>query len=119
MSRLDPARADPLCKPTKRRVPERSTRASWLYHQPDFRAPHEIDATGGPRPLPFQLIVRRVGREHEQTISGAEVRQLVEALYAIYGAQFRAARHGASAARTRRDSRRPMPRIPLLPPTAC
>jgi len=59
------------------------------YHQPDFRTPAEIDAAGGAAPLPFQLIVRRVGREHERVISGAETRMLVETLYNIYGAQFR------------------------------
>lgn len=61
------------------------------YHQPDFRAPEEIDANGGARPLPFQLIIRRVGREAERRICGAEVRGLVEALYAVYGPQLRAA----------------------------
>lgn len=59
------------------------------FFQPDFRPPEVIDASGGSVPLPFQLIVRRVGREDERTISGAEVRRLIGALYAIYGAQFR------------------------------
>jgi hypothetical protein len=59
------------------------------YHQPDFRPPEMIDASGGPRPLPFQLLVRQVGREGERTISGARARRLVRALYALYGAQFR------------------------------
>jgi hypothetical protein len=88
------------------------------YYQPDFRAPRTIDATGGPRPLPFQLIVRRVGREHERVISGEETRTLVQALYDIYGPQFRPAdlahpllsldSYPASTAM-----------IPLLPPTQC
>jgi hypothetical protein len=59
------------------------------YFQPDFRAPSVIDAAGGARPLPFQLLVRRVSREYEQRLSGAEVRQLVETLYDIYRPQFR------------------------------
>jgi hypothetical protein len=59
------------------------------YLQPDFRAPDEIDLTGGARPLPFSLIVRRVGRENELTISGAEVRRIVEAIYRVYGETFR------------------------------
>jgi len=59
------------------------------YFQPDFRAPAEIDAGGGARPLPFQLLLRRVGSEMQPTIRGAEVRRLVRALYAMYGAQFR------------------------------
>jgi len=61
------------------------------YFQPDFRSPEIIDASGGARPLPFQLLVRRVYREHERVIFGAEVRQLVETLYDIYHPQFRAA----------------------------
>lgn len=60
------------------------------YHQPDFRRPEVIDASGGARPLPFQLIIRRVGREHERVITGRELKRIVRALYAIYGAQFRA-----------------------------
>ncbi len=59
------------------------------YHQPDFRPPAVIDTTGGPRPLAFQLLVRRVGREHERALKGAEVRLLVETLYDIYRPQFR------------------------------
>jgi GNAT superfamily N-acetyltransferase len=58
------------------------------YLQPDFRPPGIIDA-GGPRPLPFSLIVRRVGRESEAFIRGAEVREIVECLYTIYGTSFR------------------------------
>jgi GNAT superfamily N-acetyltransferase len=59
------------------------------YHQPDFRVPAEIDATGGPRPVPFQLLVRCIGREHERALGGREVRAIVMALYDIYGPQFR------------------------------
>lgn len=63
--------------------------ASVNYMQPDFRRPEEIDASGGARPLPFQLIIRRVGREDERGLAGAEVRRIVRALYAMYGAHFR------------------------------
>ena len=45
------------------------------YCQPDFRAADVIDRTAV-RPLPFALIVRRVGRETEGWISSAEVRAL-------------------------------------------
>jgi hypothetical protein len=48
-----------------------------------------IDAAGGADPLPFQLILRRVGREYETLIAGSEVRKIVSALYRMYGAQFR------------------------------
>jgi hypothetical protein len=88
------------------------------YFQPDFRAPAVIDATGGARPLPFQLLVRRVHREHERVVFGAEVRQLVETLYDIYCPQFRTA-----------DLAHPSlsldcypaddAMIPLVPPTQC
>ncbi|MCE9612605.1 MAG: hypothetical protein K8R23_20580 [Chthoniobacter sp.] len=88
------------------------------YHQPDFRAFAAIDATGGARPLPFQLVVRRVGKEGEHTISGREVRGLVRALYAIYAPQFRPAdlAHPLLA-----PDRLPPDDavIPLLPPTQC
>jgi GNAT superfamily N-acetyltransferase len=60
------------------------------YLQPDFRPPATIDACGGPRPLPFSLIIRRVGREGEALIRGAEAREIVECLYTIYGSSFRA-----------------------------
>jgi GNAT superfamily N-acetyltransferase len=59
------------------------------YHQPDFRAPADIDASGGPRPLPFQLVIRQIGREHERTVTGARLRRFVRALYTMYAAQFR------------------------------
>jgi GNAT superfamily N-acetyltransferase len=59
------------------------------YRQPDFRPPDVIDETGGVRPLPFSLLVRRVGREFEETISGSEVRHLVECLYRMYAVGFR------------------------------
>ena len=65
--------------------------AAVTYHQPDFRTFEVIDATGGARPLAFQLVVRRVGREGEETISGREVRELVRALYAIFAPPFRPA----------------------------
>lgn len=88
------------------------------YHQPDFRAPAVIDASGGARPLPFQLIVRRVGREHERVISGAETRQVVQALYAIYGPQFRAA-DLAHPLLSLENYPHDTAMIPLLPPTQC
>ena len=59
------------------------------YFQPDFRPPAEIDSSDGPKPLPFGLVVRRVGREQENAISGSEVRQIVESLYTMYGEGFR------------------------------
>jgi GNAT superfamily N-acetyltransferase len=59
------------------------------YEQPDFRPPEEIDRSGGPRPLPFLLLIRRVGSEGQSSIDGSEVRLLVEDLYSMYAAEFR------------------------------
>jgi GNAT superfamily N-acetyltransferase len=61
------------------------------YHQPDFRPLSDIDASGGPRPLPMMLIVRRVGREAEPTMPGHELRHVVRSLYGMYGSTFRPA----------------------------
>jgi GNAT superfamily N-acetyltransferase len=61
------------------------------YLQPDFRDPADIDASGGaPRPLPFSMILRRVGREGERDMSGAELQQIASALYRMYALGFRA-----------------------------
>lgn len=88
------------------------------YFQPDFRDPAVIDATGGPRPLPFQLLVRRVRREEEQVIKGAEVRQLVETLYDTYRPQFRSADMAhPSLSLDRYPSDDAL--ISLIPPTQC
>ena len=92
--------------------------AAVAYHQPDFRAPDVIDATGGARPLPFQLVVRRVGREDARTISGREVRGLVSAIHGIYAPQFRPADLAhplLSLDRLPADD----DMIDLLPPTQC
>lgn len=59
------------------------------YYQPDFRAPATIDMTAV-RPLPLALVIRRVGREADRWISGAEVREIVTALYAMFGVHVRA-----------------------------
>ena len=68
--------------------------------------------------LAFQLLVRRVHREHERVISGVEARQLVETLYDIYRPQFRAsdlAHPSLSLDSYPRDDIM----IPLVPPTLC
>ena len=86
------------------------------YHQPDFRAPMVIDVTGGAQPLPFQLLLRRVGREGESGIRGAELRQIIAAVYRMYGAQFRPQDMAHAAL-----DLSPFPAnaevLPLLPPT--
>ncbi len=75
------------------------------YHQPDFRAPEAIDASGGPQPVPFQLLLRQVGRESADTISGARLRRIVAALYDMYGRQFRS-----------QDMRHPALNLSAFPP---
>lgn len=59
------------------------------YFQPDFRAPDEIDRTSV-HSVPFALVIRRVGRESEESISSREARALITALYAMFGAHIRA-----------------------------
>jgi hypothetical protein len=86
------------------------------YVQPDFRSPEAIDTSGGPRPLPFGLIVRRVGREREQTISGHEVRGMVESLYEMYGTSFRPS-DMAVVWKKLEEYPEPSAQIPLVPPT--
>ena len=88
------------------------------YHQPDVRAPAAIDSTGGAHPVRFQLLIRRVGREGERTIRGAEIRTLVQSIYGIYGAQFRPqdmAHPLLDLARLPADDAV----VALLPPTEC
>ncbi len=85
------------------------------YAQPDFRAPAEIDATGV-RPLPLTLVVRRVGRESEERMSGAEVRGIVRALYAMFGEHARAS-DMAPLRRIVEDLPRDDETVDLFPPT--
>jgi hypothetical protein len=61
------------------------------YLEPDFRDPAEIDATGGPMPQPFSLVLRRVGRERETTVIGHELRTIVKSLYTMYARECRPA----------------------------
>jgi hypothetical protein len=87
------------------------------YVQPDFRAHHEIDMGGGPRPIPLALIIRRVGDEAEEFITGAEVRRIVRSLYKMYARGFR-----AEDMRVVHESLQHYPgsdeRIRLVPPTS-
>lgn len=54
------------------------------YLQPDFRPPAEIDRTGGPRPVPFKLVIRQVGREAETLLDPGALRRIVGDLYRMY-----------------------------------
>ena len=86
------------------------------YLQPDFRYPDEIDASGGPRPLPLSLLVRLVGDEARETISADEVCGIIESLYRMYAVEFRAADMAVVFANLERFPRGDIP-IPLIPPT--
>ena len=50
------------------------------YRQPDFRAP-EVIARTGDRPVPFMLLLRRVGREREARLPIEEARAAIRLLY--------------------------------------
>ncbi|HXC50805.1 MAG TPA: hypothetical protein VN634_07980 [Candidatus Limnocylindrales bacterium] len=58
------------------------------YSQPDFRAAAEIDATSV-RPVPLGLVLRRIGREHENSVSAAALARIVDALYAMFAVHVR------------------------------
>ncbi len=50
------------------------------YRQPDFRDPEEIAQTGN-HPVPFMILVRRIGREKQATLPIAEARAIMNLLY--------------------------------------
>lgn len=87
------------------------------YLQPDFRAHHEIDLAGGPEPIPLALIIRRVGREQEDFVTGAEVRRIATSLYKMYETGFRAKDMEIVHA-SLENYPAPDEKIPLIPPTA-
>jgi GNAT superfamily N-acetyltransferase len=53
--------------------------AAARYAQPDFRDPTLP-------PLPFELVLRRVGREAERELPSGELAAIVDSIYAVYGA---------------------------------
>ncbi|HEU4429873.1 MAG TPA: hypothetical protein VFT98_14010, partial [Myxococcota bacterium] len=53
--------------------------AAARYAQPDFRDP-------ALPPLPFDLVLRRVGREADRELPAAELAAIVDSIYAVYGA---------------------------------
>lgn len=50
------------------------------YRQPDFRPPEEIRRTGN-MPVPFMLLLRRMGRERQATLPLEEARAVMRLLY--------------------------------------
>jgi hypothetical protein len=65
------------------------------YRQPDFR-PAEVIARTGDRPVPFMLLLRRVGREREARLPIDEARAVMRLLYDDF-ATFCEPRHLASS----------------------
>jgi len=58
------------------------------YCQPDFRGAEVIDISGL-QPVSLALVMRRVGREHECGLRGAELREIVAALHAMFAQHVR------------------------------
>lgn len=86
------------------------------YAQPDFR-PASAWPGGEPQALPFDLVLRRVGREGEDAMPAAEAAAVVEAIYAVYGAHVPAAALEPLRADAARWTARRAP-LRLLPPTS-
>jgi len=86
------------------------------YQQPDFRPAQQIDLDGTVRPLSLDLVIRRVGHEEDDVISGSEVMRIVRSLYKMYGRSFRA-KDMAIVEATLADYPDADAAIRLLPPT--
>lgn len=86
------------------------------YLQPDFRPAAEIDASGGPLPLPLSLLVRKVGREVETEIRAETVHRIATCLYRMYEVEFRP-QDMACVWQNLASFPRGDRRISLLPPT--
>lgn len=54
------------------------------YLQPDFRPPAVIDSSGDSQPLHLVLMLRRIGREQEDSTCVGEIRHIVQCLYHMY-----------------------------------
>jgi hypothetical protein len=87
------------------------------YRQPDFRDPQIIDQENGPQSIPLCLMLRRIGMVNEDFVSGAEVRQSVNALYKMYGRGFRK-QDMQVVFKTLKNYPPPHARIPLVRPTS-
>lgn len=86
------------------------------YFQPDFRPP-EVLAGATPQPVPLHLVIRRVGREHEERVPAAEVAAIVASIYAVYAVHVPAAALDPLRADAARWSASEAS-FRLLPPTA-
>jgi len=59
--------------------------AHFPYRQPDFRDPEVIRATGN-QPLPFMLLLRRMGREREASLPISEAEAIMRLIYDDFAA---------------------------------
>ncbi len=87
------------------------------YHQPDFRAAADIDASGGPRVLPFELVIRRLGREDGRHIAARDVHEAVQAIFDMYALGIRARDMRSCFACAKRLLEERPPEFVLLRPT--
>jgi GNAT superfamily N-acetyltransferase len=85
------------------------------YAQPDFRPP-ELLAGDAPCAVSLGLVVRRVGRESETSMPAAELRAVIDSIYAVYGVHVPAAALDPLRAAADAWTARP-PSFRLLPPT--
>lgn len=86
------------------------------YAQPDFRSPEQLEGAA-PRSLSLQLVLRRVGREHESSMPAEELAAVVESIYAVYGVHVADAALAPLREEALRWTRR-QARFELLPPQA-
>ena len=87
------------------------------YFQPDFRAADQIALGGGPVPLPLCLVIRRVGHEDVDFITGAEMRQIVASIYSIFALDF-SQQVMACVYESLNDYPAPDEKIALIPPSS-
>jgi GNAT superfamily N-acetyltransferase len=118
MEAPDPARPDrmPRLRSYQHAGFQKVDPAAAPYAQPDFRS-REAPAGAMPPPIPLSLILRRVGRESERSMPGAELAAVVDAIYAVYAVHMPAAALDPLRAAAREWTAR-QPSFRLLPPTA-
>ena len=88
------------------------------YMQPDFRPFEAIDADpAGPKPIPFDILLRRVGMEEKINIMHERVVTNVELIYAMYAVAFRAKDMAPCYKWLEDFKKRPVTTYKLYPPT--
>jgi len=88
------------------------------YSQPDFRPPETIDADPqGTKPIPFDILLRRLDREFITSVPAAEVIGDVELIYGMYRTGFREKDMAPCLNWLAEFKTRPAIAYPLYPPT--